>query len=67
MKNFKFSGCWYCEYRGVRVHDYFNLMINNFPIFTFRRLDFGLHDPVLTECYILGILGFQYHWNHIVK
>lgn len=55
---------WYHEYKDhVRFHDYFNVMINNFPIITFRRIDFGLHDPVLTQIYMIGFLGMCYNWS----
>lgn len=63
MENFKFTGCWYCEYKNhVKIHDYFNIMVNNFPLLTFRRLDFGLHDDVLTRVYSFGVFGFTHSW-----
>ena len=51
---------WYNEYDGhVRIHDYFSLMINQFPILVIRRLD----DPHsrndnLDKVIMIGILGF---------
>lgn len=57
---------WYHEYKEhVRFHDYFNIMINNFPILTFRRLDFGLHESKLTEVFLVGILGFTKTWERV--
>ena len=50
---------WYCEYKnGVRIHDYINIMINNFPIFTIRRYDFGVHSGDFSSTISVGILGF---------
>lgn len=33
--------CWYNEYHGggIRIHDYFTFMINQFPIFAIRKFD----------------------------
>jgi hypothetical protein len=54
---------WYCEYKNrVRIHDYFNLMINNFPILTFRRLDFGLSEGRRESSYSLALFGFTKNW-----
>lgn len=54
---------WYCEYKDhVRIHDYFNIMINNFPVFTLRRLDFGLHGGKLDRVYSLGVVGFTFNF-----
>jgi hypothetical protein len=50
---------WYHEYKEhCRFHDYFNIMVNNFPILTFRRVDFDLHRPKQTSIFMIGILGF---------
>ncbi len=57
------SGCWYQEFRNhVRFHDYFNIMINNFPIITLRRFDFGLHEEKLRSTYSLGLCGLTLTW-----
>lgn len=62
----KWHGQWYCEYKyGVRIHDYFNIMIHNFPIVSIRRLDFGVHDGKDVSSVICGyVLGFKII-NHI--
>jgi hypothetical protein len=51
---------WYCEYSNhVRIHDYVNIMINNFPIFVIRRID-NPHseNENMDRYYMIAILGF---------
>lgn len=51
---------WYCEYGDrTRIHDYINIMVNNFPIFTIRKLD-NPHseNKNLDRVILIGILGF---------
>jgi hypothetical protein len=53
---------WYCEYEGHhRFHDYFSIMINNFPIIVIRRMD----DPHskrndMNKLIMIGILGYTF-------
>jgi len=50
---------WYHEYKEhCRFHDYFNIMVNNFPILTLRRIDFSLHCEAHESVFMIGILGF---------
>jgi hypothetical protein len=54
---------WYCEYKNhTRIHDYFNLMINQFPILVIRKLD-NPHssNDNLDAVYSIGVFGFT--WN----
>ena len=55
-------GTWYNEYKhDVRIHDYFSIMVNNFPILVFRRYDFGLNGlSDYQKCYSLGIIGITF-------
>ena len=49
---------WYCEYNhGIRIHDYFSLMINNFPIIVVRKLD-NPHFNDDKDSISIGIFGF---------
>lgn len=53
---------WYCEYEGHhRFHDYFSLMINNFPIFVIRRMD-NPHseNDHMDKLILLGIIGYSF-------
>jgi len=51
---------WYHEYKNhVRMHDYINVMVNNYPILTWRRLDFGLHEETLRSCHLIGVMGYK--------
>lgn len=51
---------WYCEYKShVRIHDYFSIMINNFPVLAIRRFDFDLHSKEPTSTICVGVLGFS--------
>lgn len=50
---------WYCEFKNhVRIHDYLNIMINNFPIISIRRYDWGLHEEKMSSTISVGIFGF---------
>lgn len=55
MNNF---GKWYNEYKTpIRIHDYFSLMIDQFPILVVRKYD----DPHFEETkpsLWLGLFGF---------
>ena len=61
------SIAWYCEYHnGIRIYDYFSLMITNHPILTFRVFDNPHEDSWTT--YTLGFLvffnlSFQIRWG----
>jgi hypothetical protein len=53
---------WYCEYKnGIRIHDYISIMINNFPILVFRKLD-NPHDESGYKIWMLGIFGMTKSW-----
>jgi hypothetical protein len=55
---------WYHEYKEhCRFHDYFNIMINNFPILTLRRIDFDLHCNEQQSVFMIGILGFTKNYE----
>lgn len=52
----------YCEYSGhVRIHDYFSLMINQFPIIVIRRMD-NPHseNDNMDKIIIIGIFGLTW-------
>jgi len=52
-------GKWYCEYDGHwRIHDYFSLMVNQFPIVVVRKID-NPHSENEGACRIIliGIFG----------
>jgi hypothetical protein len=61
---------WYSEYRdNIRIHDYFSLMVNQFPIFVIRKIDNPESenddmDAVIT----IGLIGFTWtfkkQYNH---
>lgn len=52
--------CWYCEYKGeIRIHDYLNIMIGNFPILTIRKLD-NPHSEDNKIIILIGILGVTF-------
>lgn len=53
---------WYCEYDGhLRIHDYFSLMINQFPIVVVRRMD-NPHseNDNMDKILMIGIFGFTW-------
>lgn len=53
-------GRWYNEYhRDIRIHDYFSLMVNQFPILVVRRYD-NPHseDEQLGRVISVGVMGF---------
>lgn len=51
---------WYSEYKGnIRIHDYFNLMINQFPIITIRKID-RPHNKNKEKVISIGILGITW-------
>lgn len=52
---------WYNEYDGhIRIHDYFSLMINQFPILVIRKLD-NPHseNENMDKIIIVGLFGFE--------
>lgn len=52
---------WYNEYKnGIRIHDYFSLMINQFPILVVRKLD-NPHNDNDINIAVIGVMGFT--WN----
>ncbi len=61
MKNlFNNFGAWYNEYHSsIRIHDYFSLMINQFPILVVRKYDNPHSDNKNLDMSVwLGLLGF---------
>jgi len=49
---------WYNEYKQpIRIHDYFSLMIDQFPIFVIRKYD-DPHTESLKRSICIGIFGF---------
>jgi len=53
---------WYNEYKNhVRIHDYFSLMIDQFPIIVIRKID-NLHsqNENMDQSIILGLFGFTF-------
>ena len=51
---------WYNEYHtGIRIHDYFSLMINQFPVVVIRKYD-QPHSESRWVNYSIGILGFTF-------
>lgn len=51
---------WYCEYKnGIRIHDYFSFMINQFPILVIRKLD-NPHSEDNYRLLVIGIFGFTW-------
>ena len=49
---------WYNEYKQpIRIHDYFSLMIDQFPIFVIRKYD-DPHTESLKKSICIGIFGF---------
>ena len=62
LKYVKFTDMkkWYNEYNGHwRIHDYFSLMINQFPIVVIRKMD-NPHseNEDMDKIIMIGILGF---------
>lgn len=52
---------WYNEYKNpIRIHDYFSLMVNQFPIFVIRKID-NPHSESddMDRIIIVGIFGFS--------
>ena len=63
---FGWCGQWYNEYHtDIRIHDYFSLMINQFPIIVVRRYD-NPHDFDWMN-YIIGICGFTISKYMLIK
>jgi len=51
---------WYNEYKTpIRIHDYFSLMINQFPILVIRKYD-DPHAEKFKPFVLLGILGYSF-------
>lgn len=64
---FGWSGQWYNEHHsGIRIHDYFSLMVNQFPILVVRRYDDPQSSIDLMN-YIIGIFGFTISKYMIIK
>lgn len=63
--HFKWSGKWYNEYQNhVRIHDYFSIMINQFPIFVIRELYFDLHEDESSIVLSIAFIGFTLGINY---
>lgn len=59
---------WYNEYNGhIRIHDYFSLMINQFPILVIRKLD-NPHseNENMDKIIIIGLFGFTKILKHLI-
>lgn len=53
---------WYTEFKGpIRFHDYFSLMIHQFPVLVVRKYD-NPHssEPDLERTIWVGIFGFTF-------
>ena len=53
---------WYNEYSGhTRIHDYFSLMIDQFPIFVIRKMD-NPHseNDDMDKIICIGFIGFTW-------
>lgn len=51
---------WYNEYsKHIRIHDYFSLMIDQFPIFVIRKYD-NPHseNDDMDRVIVIGIFGY---------
>lgn len=57
MKYIKF-GKWYNEYGGFEIHDYFSLMVNQFPIFVIRKYKNNHSEYEYGFSLSIGIFGF---------
>jgi hypothetical protein len=53
-------GTWYNEYGGFHIHDYFSLMINQFPIVVVRRYKDNHSRSDHTGTYTVGIFGITF-------
>ncbi len=53
---------WYNEYKGnVRIHDYFSLMINQFPIVVVRKIDNPHSENTdMDKVISIGVFGFTW-------
>jgi hypothetical protein len=62
MKKYLNNCLWYCEYSGhIRIHDYFNLMVNQFPILVVRRLDNPHSENAdMNRIIMIGVFGFTW-------
>lgn len=56
---------WYNEYEGHwRMHDYFSLMINQFPILVIRRMDNPHSEKEnMDKIIMIGFIGFTWIIN----
>ncbi len=58
---------WYNEYKsGIRIHDYFSIMINQFPILVVRKYD-DPHDSVDWINYSVGLIGLTFSKYILIK
>ena len=56
---------WYNEYRDIRIHDYFSLMINQFPILVIRKYDlFRASDN--NKTIDIGVLGMTLSFRKVL-
>lgn len=56
----KIMGKWYNEYNGHwRIHDYFSIMVNQFPIVVVRKMD-NPHseNDDMNKIIMIGMFGF---------
>lgn len=66
MKNFRwvmFNFNWYNEYSAnTRIHDYFCIMFNQFPVIVFRKIDNPHSENVNMDAILLiGFFGFTWY------
>jgi len=63
--NFK-PEAWYNEYRDIRIHDYFSVMVNQFPILVVRKYDlFRASDNDKTIS--IGLLGMTFSFRKVLQ
>ena len=54
---------WHCEYRQhVRITDYLNIMVNNFPLLTWRRYDY-FNITLIHSIHSVAFLGMTFNAN----
>lgn len=56
----KFIGQNYNEFKHVRWHDYFSIMINEFAVIQIRKYDWpGIGDEWMIVVQIMGFIVYQ--------
>jgi hypothetical protein len=56
-----FTKQWYSEYKHIKIHDYFSIMLNQFPILVVRKLD-NPHsgNEYMDSVFSIGIFGLTW-------